>query len=295
MCFSLKTNLVCVIWKISEDVREWAVVNRNEYHKSIGNELISLKSRVTDILSPLNHRGEEGRYKEDVLKTVLRRHLPESIGVNTGFVKSRLECTTQLDIILTNKMMPTLFQSTDFVITTPSAVNSAIEVKTNIRNKSELAIVVSKMADAAQLIKSGKRQADVEVNGPFYWTPELPWFGIFSYGVGSIPDADVLEILDQAADGNHKRIIECLCLGPDRFARFWEIHRDNGVEAFYGWRIYKTEQLAFSYFISNLIWQNTPLSVDSDPWFPLIDKELNRVGERAFTSRRNPIRTPSVD
>lgn len=55
------------------------------YRKSISNELIDIKDRVRDFIDDV-HWGEDGRYKEIILKECLRNHLPANIKIGTGFV-----------------------------------------------------------------------------------------------------------------------------------------------------------------------------------------------------------------
>jgi hypothetical protein len=56
-----------------------------EYFRSITLELQALKNRVRHFIRD-KHWLTDGEWKESVLRAVLRRHLPQSIGVGTGFV-----------------------------------------------------------------------------------------------------------------------------------------------------------------------------------------------------------------
>lgn len=53
------------------------------YHRSIANELQSLKDRVRNLV---RHWPTDGEYKEVALRNVLRRHLPETLHVGRGFI-----------------------------------------------------------------------------------------------------------------------------------------------------------------------------------------------------------------
>jgi hypothetical protein len=59
--------------------------NARLFQESITAELEAIKDRVRHLIGS-RHWGEEGRYKEAVLKNILRRFLPPKFSVGTGFV-----------------------------------------------------------------------------------------------------------------------------------------------------------------------------------------------------------------
>jgi hypothetical protein len=72
-----------------------------EFHKSTTNELIAIKDRVRNLI---NHWGEDGRYKEAILKTVIERFIPEQFRIASGFVVSpNLDSSRQIDLIIYDK------------------------------------------------------------------------------------------------------------------------------------------------------------------------------------------------
>ena len=74
-----------------------------EYHKSITYEIKDLQNRVRHLIGDANW-GEEGRYKEAVLRSVIKRFLPSNIRLGTGFVidknENGLNISKQIDIIV---------------------------------------------------------------------------------------------------------------------------------------------------------------------------------------------------
>jgi len=56
-----------------------------EFHKSIGKELKAVQNRVRNLIKDANWL-EEGRYKEVVLRNVIRRFLPKNLDIGTGFI-----------------------------------------------------------------------------------------------------------------------------------------------------------------------------------------------------------------
>lgn len=70
------------------------------YQQSIAAEFAAIKDRVRFFIND-KHWGEDGHYKEVILLNYLRRILPSSVSVGTGFVKnSSGDLTNQIDIIV---------------------------------------------------------------------------------------------------------------------------------------------------------------------------------------------------
>lgn len=96
-----------------------------DYHRNTSEELLALTNKVRNLI---NHWGEDGRYKEAVLKNVIKRFLPEKFSIGTGFVIKQTEIrgehlsSRQIDLIIYDNASPLLFKEGDFVILTPDAV-----------------------------------------------------------------------------------------------------------------------------------------------------------------------------
>lgn len=261
-----------------------------EYHKSIGKELNDLKNRFRDLLGDEYHKLTDGKHKESILREVLTRHLPKGITAQNGFIKFNENlCSSEIDILLYSNDRPILFQNSDIIITTPHAVMGAIEVKTDL-TKQQATEAFAKIAINAKRTMEQLKIAHWEsFNQTFDFKNmhnyKSPWFSLFSYS-SSIDDESVLECLDVSAAGDFERVTDCVCLGPDKFIRFWsgqKKDRFSNEPAFVGWRLYELKGLAFSYFISNMIWQDHVMTTESNPWFALEDKGVHMVCERPFT------------
>jgi hypothetical protein len=83
------------------------------YYQSFGKELESVKDRVRSLI---RHWPTDGAFKEDVLKSILRRHIPETLKVAAGFIVTPDEVSTEIDILIIDRKKPTLFKSDDLVI-----------------------------------------------------------------------------------------------------------------------------------------------------------------------------------
>ena len=125
--------------------------NYSDYQKSISSELISVKDRLRNFIDD-RHWPEDGRYKEIILSDILRKHLPKTVSVGTGFIASENSLSTQLDIIVYRNDTPVLFQQSDFVIVAPEAVLGVIEVKSNIHDSGMLCGVINKLSAVRSLV-----------------------------------------------------------------------------------------------------------------------------------------------
>ena len=241
-------------------------IDPKEFQKSITKELDTIKNRVRNLIGD-RHWGEEGRYKEAILKNVIRRFLPSNLSIATGFIikktSTRTRISRQIDIIIYDNTIPVLFSEGDFIITTHKNVKGIIEVKTEIRN-SELQEIIQKSEENGRLI--GKKIFN----------------GIFSYEF----DGNIYSnAIDQALKGA-KGYVNHISLGPDIFIKFWKREDrsrldppvENCQNDFYN--IYNIEGLSFSYFISNLLELTCSSSLDDRWWFlyPIVGtKERHRV------------------
>jgi len=59
--------------------------NIKKFQESITKELNVVKDRVRNLIAD-SHWGEEGRYKEAILRNVIKNFLPENLSLGTGFV-----------------------------------------------------------------------------------------------------------------------------------------------------------------------------------------------------------------
>ena len=60
-------------------------IESKKFQESITRELDVIKNRVRNLIGNANW-SEEGRYKEAILKNVLRKFLPSNLSIGTGFI-----------------------------------------------------------------------------------------------------------------------------------------------------------------------------------------------------------------
>ena len=232
-------------------------INPKEFQKSITEELHTIKNRVRTLIGDI-HWGEEGRYKEAILRNVIRRFLPTNLSVGTGFVirknnkdnNDEPRVSKQIDIIIYDNTIPVLFSEGDFIITTYKNVRGIVEVKTKIR-----------IAESHEILQKAEENGELIGKNIFN--------GIFSYEFyGNIYSNAIDQALKEA-----KGYVNHISLGPNIFIRFWkkeDRRRLNPpVEScqndFYN--IYELQNLSFSYFISNLLELTCTSELDDRWWF----------------------------
>ena len=248
-------------------------MNNEIYFRSITDEVNALQNKVRNFIT--NHWPTDGQWKESVLRTILRRHLPQTISIGTGFIVSETKTSNQIDILLYDNSKPVLFKDNEFVIVTPDGVRGIIEVKTSAV-KSDLESIFSKLADDIAMIPTGHS--------------DCRFFGVFFYeGTGTLQNLggnpeeaqNVLTKLFNASEGSSRRTINCISIGDSFFARYW-IQSPEGNQLVERWHAYYLENKAPAYFIHNVIEHLCPDSVlkNNAVWYPETGKESCKIAEQ---------------
>ncbi len=240
-----------------------------EFHQSTTRELISIKDRVRNLVK---HWGEDGKYKEAVLKSVIRRFIPMKYNVSSGFVVKPGEnqgehtATTQIDIIVHDQDYPVLFKDGDFIITTPDAVKGIIEVKANLENQSPLE-VLKKANKIGQFIFEAKSDKS-----------ETFFNGVFSFeGFGNNLDPKRLENYIMEAGRDFEYLEDFPNFKVDNIAFnenwFYTANRTTTGQNVIG----KTDALSFSFFISLLMVNLNRKSVNKNRGIWFLPKEIENL------------------
>jgi len=238
--------------------------NFTAFHRSVSEELYSVKDRIRNLV---RHWGTDGEAKEVALRSVLRRHLPESVIVGRGFVVTPDASSTQIDILIVDATKPTLFKDGDLLIVTPDAVRGVIEVKTELRTRPLVADALTKLSEIEDLCRAATGRDQV-------------WTGLFIYNGGNEIGPRLLGGLADAYSQTRRKI-NCISAGRDTFVRYWDRGADvNSLERGAVWHAYSLPDVAPSYFMGNLI--DSIGSVDSSTagfaWFPMLEgKEPHRT------------------
>lgn len=238
------------------------------YHQNTTRELIALKDNVRNLIE---HWGEDGRYKEAVLKNMIQRFLPEKYIIATGFVikptnaRGEHKPSKQIDLLIYDNESPVIFKEGDFVILTPDGVRAIIEVKANLQNQNVTQVVNQANANG-KFIFDGKEDKS-----------QLFFNGIFSFeSAGLNTDLFARQITEANAlserNRNYKKFkVNHISLNENWFVKYWP---DEDLPH----SVYDIQNLSFSFFISNLIDFLASSSVRKNNfiWFAN-DKELRRI------------------
>lgn len=227
------------------------------YHRSLTDELYAVKDRVRSLVK--GNWGPDGESKEVALRSLLRRHLPESLIIGRGFIVTERGRSTQVDILVVDASKPTLFKDGDLLIVTPDAVRAVVEVKTELYSKKDYAGALLKLSE-------------VELTCRRVTQKDLVWTGLFVYE-GTPEQHDwILRGFAEAHAGT-KRPVNCVSAGPSVFARYWERGDEvNSPEMGPVWHSYELDKVAPSYFVGNLIdsVSNVDNKTASYAWFPAL-------------------------
>lgn len=240
-----------------------------DFHKTTTKELLAIKDRVRNLIK---HWGEDGRYKEAVIKTIIQRFLPEKFKIGTGFVvrqtadRENHETSNQIDLIIYDTAYPILFKETDFVILTPDSVVGIIEVKANATNQGLLDIVRKANENGKFIFDAKTDQTKPLFNGIFSYESTVNNVQTVSNAVNTSWN----ELIEQ--ENREKFVVNHISLNQHWFYKFWEHQFVDGNPPHY---FYKIRELSFSFFISNLMDLVSGNSVieNSNLWYP-VDKSI---------------------
>lgn len=207
------------------------------YHRSLVAELDAVKDRIRTLIQ---HWPTDGAFKEAALRSVLRRHLPESLMVAHGFVVSGHETSTEIDILIIDRGRPTLFKDGDLVIVSADAVRAMIEVKTNLDSPSKVRDALVKLCLNNRVCFNAGQARRI-------------WTGLFIYNGRDDQDKVLLRSL-QAAWEQTKMEANCVSFGPNT----WVVGLRGALpEDISGrrvrWQSWITPGLAPTYFLGNLL------------------------------------------
>lgn len=241
-------------------------MDREAYFKALGQELAALKGRVRDLMDD-PHWLTDGEWKESVLRSVLRRHLPPTALVGRGFVISEGFASHQLDVLIHDASRPVLHKDGDLVFVTPDAVLGIIEVKSRVTREKHKEALEKLCSDIAAIRGHA---------------PGRAFAGFFAFE-SRIHDVDTILVDTAAAATTQKALLDFGAYGGSAFLRYWNLDPLTETEFYHRWHAYKLPGMAAGYFIHNVIEAICPQSVSKNPevWFPVEGKEPRKVGSVA--------------
>jgi len=244
------------------------------YYTSLARELEAVRDRVRNFIGHA-HGLTDGEWKESVLRSVLRQHLPGTAVVGRGFVVRPNQQSRQIDVLVYGLSTPILHRDGDLVFVAPDGVRAIVEVKSRIA-AGEFGDVAGRLADNAAFVAGGT------VRQPSHRL----FAGLFTYETEIGGTASILASLRDAARGDEARVITHVACGNSCFVRFWwdcpHTSTDHLVGRTYRkWHGYSVQDRAPGYFVGNLVQAVAADSADfqEDLWFPSEGKERDKDAE----------------
>jgi hypothetical protein len=237
-----------------------------EYFKDLSKELRAVQNRIRNLIGGV-HWPSDGAWKESVLRAILRRYLPPSFTVGSGFIVTPDGVSSQIDILICDDSAPILFRDGDFLIATADCVRAVVEVKTQLTTQ-KLHEALSKLNGISELLR---RRC----------VYPKPFLGLFCYEPASGSPESVLDAL-QKANGRHHEI-RAMCFGDSQFYRFWEFDpRSSSRQPYESWHAYELPEIAAGYFVHNLVEFLFPHAVQraQNLWYPVDGKEMHLVATK---------------
>lgn len=145
------------------------------------------------------------------------------------------------------------------MIVTPDAVVGVIEVKTELRNRAQMADTLQKLARIEDLCRDSTGVDSV-------------WTGLFIFNGDTSLQERLLGAVGDAYQST-RRPVNCVSCGADSFVRFWSRGADvNSLERGPVWHSYTLLGVAPSYFMGNLIdfISSVDRSTAEYAWFPML-------------------------
>jgi len=231
--------------------------NFHEFYKTINNELMAIKDRLSSLIS---HPAEKGKYMEAILKSVIAKFLPRKYSIGTGFIiNHKKEVSTQIDIIIYDNSFPVLFSEGDFVVVLAKSVKAIVEVKSSIENTPDLIEIIKKSEENAKKIQVDFAALNDKLfNGIFAYKCDLG-FQTLKDSLGDFFNFSECSIFTKVSN---------ISLGNHKFLHVWWDHRPFELKG------YELTDLSFAYFISNLLTSLDPylLMESGSLFFPLKSK-----------------------
>jgi hypothetical protein len=244
-------------------------MNVEDYFSDLSKELRAVQNRLRNLIG-LAHLPSDGAWKESVLRTVVRRYLPPSYSVGSGFVVTTEGVSTQIDLMVCDDSAPILFRDGDLLISPADCVRAVVEVKTNL-NSTELTKSLKKLNEISTLMR---RRCLLH----------RPFFGLFCYGSVEMDLTSILDSLQQTNGGIGNYEMQAVCCGDRQFIRFWQFDpRSNSHRPYDSWHAYNLPETAPGYFVHNFVEYLFPHAVEraENLWYPPGGKEPYLVATRS--------------
>lgn len=219
------------------------------YQKTINQEISLLKDKLKYLTK---HGLANGNYREIILSSTIKKHLPSKYSIGTGFIvkqcetRGKHEVSTQVDLMIYDNSYPVLFREGDFSIVTTDAVRAIIEVKTNFGSTTF----------PGEYDKANRMGAFIMSNRNIELIPTRLFNGIFYFNTKEISSSEnsieesIRRTHNEIPDNDifHLSCVNHICFSDKVLYKYWHSNNDGSKH-----KLYRIEDLAYSFFISNLL------------------------------------------
>lgn len=243
-------------------------MNPNQYFFDLSRELRAVQNRIRNLIGDA-HWPSDGAWKESVLRAVVRRYLPPSYTVGSGFIVTEDDVSTQIDILICNDAAPILFRDGDFIISTADCVRAAIEVKTKL-TPAELLKTIQGLDGISKILRR-------------HCIHPRPFLGLFCYEPTTAKPQTVFDALKSFNGRTSDYPIRAMCFGDSQYYRYWEHNPQQKARRPYdSWHAYDLPEKAVGYFIHNLVEYLFPNAVERAElmWYPAQGKEGQLIASK---------------
>jgi hypothetical protein len=74
-------------------------------------------------------------------------------------------------------------------------------------------------------------------------------------------------------------VVDILCLGKSNFVKYWHSTPESDNAVYEKWHSYVLKNMAYGYFIHNILTHLSPTVIQESFWFPEKSKEIAKDGE----------------
>ena len=208
------------------------------------------------------HWQTDGEWKKSVLRSFLKRNIPESVKIGRGFIVTPSGPTSQIDVLLYSSECPVFFRDGDLVFIPPEGVIGIIEVKTNITSSS--------------LRPTFEKLQRLMIQLTPYDTKAV--VGLFSCESQLGANQQVLALLREICT-DRRKVIDLVSLGQSHFIKYWHNKPDGTRTLYEKWHSYALENMAYGYFMHNILVHVSPRLIRENLWFPEHSKEIRKDGD----------------
>ena len=273
-----------------------------KYLSSLSSEFDAMKDKVRYLIHDSNWQ-KDGEWKEVVLRKILKRYSPATIGIGTGFVVGRrtitenyddIQKTGQIDVLIYDHRAPKMFSDGDFVIIPPYSVIGIIEVKSRVRSIGHFKEAVSQLAQRAEYVAENignivNLNSLLSTNHASTYRRDDVFVGLFVYDMDIPVNREnigcFLQILSDASRNNMRYAINHVVIGDSIFIKLWKTspsgNRGQNVPE---WQAYELVRLARGYFVHNAVQYMVPNQItwDENLWYPVEGKGLHLLARQSL-------------